>query len=265
MTSGANIVDTNIIFDVYWEKRIRHNDALNFLGSFPYRGISYTYHIYQESAVKILEYSSGLAEIVRNGIHKALGPERKWDDLSVSKREEILNNLLSSIKLNAKDLEPKWDFYTQILDASRSDMAYMSKEDIDYLLQGLNERVLHDFVVDLKARYSEISLFVEVSEEYEKNKKLLKGFLDNLMKKARRSNDRDIATDLLVLCIYGNDKKERYPEISFYSCDDEFVGDMLQATSIKNSHYNGLISYEKLSVLKPKKPYDCSKNRLQTA
>ncbi|MCL4479973.1 MAG: hypothetical protein M1113_00590 [Candidatus Thermoplasmatota archaeon] len=222
----SSLLDTNVVFDIIYQSRDRHESAESFYKGFNNLELGIENIVHQECNMVLLKYASEFGSDLENYIHtREKHTNKLWDAMSVKLRKDILEKFSNDLMIN---LQGRSDghvpFYREIITRSLSKLVRMTIEDLrEYFLE-MPTVMMRYLRNEIKSRFTVFRPFVDLEkkETYEFTSKL-KEKLANPYFKSRQSEDRKILTSIIALITFGDANKNAFDEILFYTCDPEFL------------------------------------------
>lgn len=222
---GADLLDTNVVFDLIYPDRPRYDRALQFYKNFKNLELSIETKVHTECEKVTIEFISKFITDLENFLASRNRRGKLWDGLNAKGRSEALNDFLSAHSNNdksrAKDILP---FYTYAMKIIRSYLVHLSYTEIKEYLLSLSSELLGYLHQQILARFSIITPYYAIDKE--EITKLSENLRESILGKSFPSSQKDdfnILVSLIQIYSFGNSENEKYDSLSFYTNDKEFI------------------------------------------
>ena len=221
---GADLLDTNVVFDLIYPDRPRYDRALQFYKNFKNLELSIETKVHTECQRVTIEFIGKFTTDLENFLASRNRRGKHWDRLNAKGRSEALNDFLiahsNNDKSHAKDILP---FYSYAMKTIRSYLVQISYSEIKEYLLSLSSEILGYLRQQILARFSVITPYYAIDKE--EITRLIESLRESILGKSFPSSQKDdfnILVSLIQIYSFGNSENEKYDSLSFYTNDDDF-------------------------------------------
>ena len=254
-----HFIDTNVVFDIIYEDRIRHHQAIEFYKKFLNLELCIETKVNGEGCSVILNYITQFSTDLNNYISVKNRHGKQWDELKPMERRKRLDDFLdeknNQRKIISNDSLP---FYKQMIQLMKLNSIDSNIIEFREILIDLPMIHLENFKSNLRSRFTMHYPLLDFTEEKVlKFNESLKVKLKNGYFQKEQSVDMEIVISLLQLIIFGNASDVDIKRINFYTNDIKMIQNYqnirdlppeLESASFETMLMNGITS---VSIAKP--------------
>lgn len=210
------MIDTNVVFDIIYDSRQRHNNAIDAYKKFKNYELSISGKVKQECYKVVNDYSTTFSAKLINTLKSHNRRGKNWDDMNINQRanfiEDFENEIINGI------IDEYTPFFKTILERIKDTIIYSNMNSIyEYVfnITGMMDSYLDDAI---KTRFSTIEPNIDDTlKRY--SIKLADIFNNSNFFSKNQSQDLEILIDLInVVCTYSDD----LTNLHFYTNDKPF-------------------------------------------
>ncbi len=221
----SHFIDTNILFDIIYEGRLRHKKAMEFYKQFKNLELSVEPKVHAEANSVILKYIQNFAQDLNNFLFTKNRHSKPWDSLKPLERKKRLNEFLVEITKQKKDLAPDFlPFYEGMIQAVQVEMMDNDFEELKEGLLTMPVSHLQLFKINVRNR------FTYYSPAFDINRQDMLDFLSKLKDKLKnvyftkeQRSDMEIIISVIHLVLFGNASGTAMKFIILYTNDKNMI------------------------------------------
>jgi len=211
-----SMIDTNVVFDIIYDGRQRHNNAIEMYKNFKNYELSISGKVKQECYKVVNDYSTRFSTELINTLKSQNRRGKNWDDMDTNQRSNFIKDFKNRIiKGPANDYTP---FFKIILEKIEDDIIYLNMDTIyeyAFNITGMMDSYLYDAI---KTRFSIIEPDINDTIKHYSNE-LGNIFNGSNFFSENQSQDLAILIELInVVGTYGDNLANLY----FYTNDKTF-------------------------------------------
>ena len=233
---NIHALDTNVVFDIIYNKRDRNSAAIDFYKQFKNLELTIPVKVKEECIKVLIKYSTQFAKDFNNFLGGQNTLRKHWDDADTKGKANLINDFERNIK-NKEDYKVIRPFYENILNKIRRTIIFMTTQNInEFLLElpGTIQEYLSDLMNNMFTIIYPNMIAYGYFEKCGEFKVLLKEFFDT-----KESSDFEILLNLIMLVLVGDGNNKKIDIIYFYTSDKKFMGNYKAMLKDRNKICNG--------------------------
>jgi hypothetical protein len=225
--ASANLLDTNVVFDLIYPDRPRYKKALEFYKNFKNLELSIEPKVNIECQRVTVEFIGKFSTDLENFLSHRNQRSKRWDQLNPKQRSDALNDFLNTHSNNnnshAKDI---LSFYTYTMKTIRSNLVHLNYIEVKEYLLNLSSELLGNLRQQIFVRFSYIIPYYAIDKE-----EIIR-FIDSLRESilgldksfsSSQKEDFNILVSLIQIYTFGDSESRRYDSLLFYTNDENFL------------------------------------------
>lgn len=214
---SISMIDTNVVFDIVYDSRPRHKNAMETYKTFKNYELSISGKVNQECYKVVDDYSTRFSKEFINALKSQNRRGKNWDDMSVTQRAKFIKDFKNDIvNRQMSDYIP---FFKTIVEKIQDTIIYSNMNTIyEYVfhLTGMMDSYLYDAIA---TRFSIIETAVDdTTRSYSNELEVI--FNNSHFFRKNQSQDLAILIDLINV---SNSYGENLINLYFYTYDKRFV------------------------------------------
>ena len=221
----GHFVDTNIVFDIIYDSRVRHERAVEFYKKFKNLELSIEPRVHSEANSVILDYIQNFSQDLNNFLYTKNRHTKHWDSLKPLERKKRLQEFLTEITRQKKDLSADFfPFYKGMVDSVQVEMIDCDYEELKEALLEMPVQHLQMFKINVRNRFTYFSPAFDMDRQdmIDFEGKLKKKLKNEYFEKKQRA-DMEIVISILHIVLFGNDSEISIKFILFYTNDNDMM------------------------------------------
>ena len=224
-TADGHFLDTNVVFDIVYPGRNRHEDAIGFYKKFRNYELAIESAVHAECNKVILQYVGKFITLFESFLASLRRQGRDWNKIFPKNRSSILTEFIQGVSKNKSGVDPDFlPFFKEITEELKPDIVRLNIEDVKQFLLILPSKLTGRLKDQIAARFSVCIPYWDLTDEdVIKFKESAKEVMRLEFSNASLKNDLEIFVNLIILLNYGGTDDEEYKKITLYTKDDSFL------------------------------------------
>lgn len=214
--SYISMIDTNVVFDIIYDSRQRHNNAIDMYKKFNNYELSLSGKVEQECYKVVDRYSTSFSTELINALNSQNRRGKNWDDMDITKRDNFINDFKNKI-INGQ-INEYTPFFKTILEIIEDTVIYSNMNSINeyvFNITGMMDSYLYDAI---KNRFGVIQPNIDDTHKRYSNE-LVNIFKNYNFFSKNQSQDLGILIDLINVV---NTHSDNLTYLHFYTNDGPF-------------------------------------------
>jgi hypothetical protein len=221
----GHFIDSNVLFDIVYAKRVRHETAMKFYKEFKNLQLAIEPAVQFECNAVVLRFVFHFTTEFRNYLSRLEKEGKGWDRTTIKKRSTILTSFL--VGRHPQDLGSEENFkpfYTEIINLMKTEAMRLNYGEMVEFLSLLPERLISFLRGEINSRFSKFTPHFDITNSdipkfIEVTRKALSFHFSN----GSLKGDLKIVLSLLQILKYGCAEKTFFGTLTLYTHDEPFI------------------------------------------